>query len=1262
MRFCTRVGEGTNRNPLDTILTFLLAVMAKLGKSEKKKKQGGNKTNGETPEPQQDKPDNDVSSENAMPMEEPLQDLNVEQEKKRNVVRQAMATKLRKEFKVQKLESEKRDNQLANDMRTLLQTITDTKTDEKRRKQKIFMDFSTKRSSRRPMTAPNNTRKRITKSKEPWRPPPSSTTSHKLFNATPRNLTPAVFMRPIETEEMFFLSPRSFRSKEGRSKHQDKIPLSLKSRQNFKLAIPQNEHGVFQYHRPLSARNPNEYPSTRPQSKTNNFTLVEKRLVEKPHAGRAHKHFRYHSHSNYMTAFNSAMAQKQVEYDTVVLQRALKDAIDQHRPTTSYRVRQGHSNLTNLLHADARPITAPTRPKSQRRWNRSGNFRAKQALCTETNSAYSKVVQARAYGHYNLKLEINKHDDVVQAFLMSKSVGKNCESEEKHNLRGLVRARANGLAVDEGKQKLIMINSLRSNVKVLEQKAEHEQGQIREHQKHTTDALVASRYARAYMNMSKWRYKQTSENHLRHLVALNSKLDPLRNVLKSTLGTMAAQISEEDLAQFRCVVDQNNKPIIRVPKDVKPLLSAIGWILGSGTPPKIEKHKVEHVAGKHKHKGKKKGKHKEKHPSFLKLIGDDEWEYARKLLFFFPNTKSGERLKIFIHRLEKINVEHVSESIRKAVRQFGEEWRHVFDKRQKAKKHKAGDNVALGLGQWLFGCLELWKSCGGLKTEINELERLNKEMKNRKGHYIHWKMQYKEKFDEELLCKQNVEQHETSLHSIVSEKKGLETLLNRLEEEMNAILKQLFGITAHLNDPSWINKMKTQKSFEEAQNAMFESIKACKVMVSVSLHIDQQHLFKISGFSSKNITAACRHSIEKITLCKQMETLAVPIIETRKGILCGFSADLSHFTAVFDNSEDAVHGSLIIKKLFNQNGLGKHRLTIFVDTFSGFSYGQRHECGVTHHRYGKHRQLYAMSSHRPALWASGNKSLVFISEEVEDELSKDLGRKLYFSKVTKGYYTLDVRMGHEHLLSNQKQTAVVENIVISHELNSIESVNIEKCFSRLITERTGLNRAKVVSQMWCDVAAMYWRKVGVLVIRCGQNNSFVGALPWHQPSTPKLFLGNHFKDEKYIYKVCEEMQNCANFDRAVHNIVNRRNPHKEKNTDADAFPLVLSLGPTKTSLFQPVRVCISRSISNIVEVALELRKQKLPLKMMMTYGSALISSEGDFLSGPVVQQMEKMHRRRPVQTSTIAIDRVAKSAIDFEQFILPHTGWEIFEG
>ena len=83
------------------------------------------------------------------------QDLNVEQEKKRNVVRQAMATKLRKEFKVQKLESEKRDNQLANDMRTLLQTITDTKTDEKRRKQKIFMEFSTKRSSRRPMTAPS---------------------------------------------------------------------------------------------------------------------------------------------------------------------------------------------------------------------------------------------------------------------------------------------------------------------------------------------------------------------------------------------------------------------------------------------------------------------------------------------------------------------------------------------------------------------------------------------------------------------------------------------------------------------------------------------------------------------------------------------------------------------------------------------------------------------------------------------------------------------------------------------------------------------------------------------------------------------------------------------------------------------------------------------------------------------------------------------------------------------------------------------------
>ena len=57
---------------------------------------------------------------------------------------------------------------------------------------------------------------------------------------------------------------------------------------------------------------------------------------------------------------------------------------------------------------------------------------------------------------------------------MSNSVGKNSQSEERQNLRGLVRARIDGIAVDEGKQKLAMINSLRQNVNVLEQKAEND--------------------------------------------------------------------------------------------------------------------------------------------------------------------------------------------------------------------------------------------------------------------------------------------------------------------------------------------------------------------------------------------------------------------------------------------------------------------------------------------------------------------------------------------------------------------------------------------------------------------------------------------------------------------------------------------------------------------------------------------------------------------------------------------------------------------
>ena len=47
------------------------------------------------------------------------------------------------------------------------------------------------------------------------------------------------------------------------------------------------------------------------------------------------------------------------------------------------------------------------------------------------------------------------------------------------------------------------------------------------------------------------------------------------------------QITEDDLAQYRNVVDQNNKSIIRVPKEVKPLLAAIGWILGKVELPEV---------------------------------------------------------------------------------------------------------------------------------------------------------------------------------------------------------------------------------------------------------------------------------------------------------------------------------------------------------------------------------------------------------------------------------------------------------------------------------------------------------------------------------------------------------------------------------------------------------------------------------------------------------------------------------------------------
>ena len=74
---------------------------------------------------------------------------------------------------------------------------------------------------------------------------------------------------------------------------------------------------------------------------------------------------------------------------------------------------------------------------------------------------------------------------------------------------------------------------------------------------------------------------------------------------------MTTTITEDDLAQYRNVVDQNNKSIIRVPKEVKPLLVATGWISGKVelpfVPPLLDSEEEKEEEKKDIGKKKKRG-------------------------------------------------------------------------------------------------------------------------------------------------------------------------------------------------------------------------------------------------------------------------------------------------------------------------------------------------------------------------------------------------------------------------------------------------------------------------------------------------------------------------------------------------------------------------------------------------------------------------------------------------------------------------------
>ena len=128
----------------------------------------------------------------------------------------------------------------------------------------------------------------------------------------------------------------------------------------------------------------------------------------------------------------------------------------------------------------------------------------------------------------------------------------------------------------------------------------------------------------------------------------NAQLAPKREAINNIFNNMAAQITENDLAQYRNVVDQNNKPIIRVPKEVKPLLAAIGWILGKVDPPFVpllsESTKITGEEEKNSVKKKNLGGGSGKMISILHSIGKDDWELSRKDLVSFNGAKEGERL------------------------------------------------------------------------------------------------------------------------------------------------------------------------------------------------------------------------------------------------------------------------------------------------------------------------------------------------------------------------------------------------------------------------------------------------------------------------------------------------------------------------------------------------------------------------------------------------------------------------------------------
>jgi hypothetical protein len=794
---------------------------------------------------------------------------------------------------------------------------------------------------------------------------------------------------------------------------------------------------------------------------------------------------------------------------------------------------------------------------------------------------------------------------------------------------------------------------------------------------------------------------------------------------------MTTTITEDDLAQYRNVVDQNNKSIIRVPKEVKPLLVATGWISGKVelpfVPPLLdseeEKEEEKKDIGKKK---KKRGGGGKKTISILHSIGKDDWELSRRDLFSFNKVKEGERLDIFLKRLKSIDIENVPSATQRCIILFKSEWyEKVFAKLLNSKKKKAGDNVALGLGQWLFGSIDLWSMKEQLKNAYNDLEDLRITMNRKKSNWEKIKTQHELNCQNQTVCKSKYDAYCNENKNILEKIKNETTEKSTADIELIEILQSLFGINTinkiRANDDKnelqkYIAKMVQMKTYHKTEEDFLYKSTKKKTIMSISLHVNSNELYDVSLDSGKTIPVECRNAIERVTLATLIQTISIPLIDMYGGTLMHISSCLSHFTAAFDNADDAVIVAMCIKDRYNSNSpsnggaLDSHRLSIYLD--QGNEYALKH-CGASKLFYREHKRTYAMSSRRHQLWnnvadATPIHAIVFCSEVVEDRLSEHLGTVLYFHTFNRFLKTLNERDGFDGLKSFKLPPKVVDNVVLSTHINMIQSVNSVKCFSRLLCERTGLNRPRVCAQMWSDISHLYWRSIGLLAIRCidDGDDDYDKSMRWDQPVTPKLlqkeikieYYHNHKKHidnerkieiENEITNICENLSSSITFDDTFNQLVNQRNAlhdqDEEKINKNQIFPTIVKIQPMNISLLQPLRICASCKISNLVDLAFSMLKfnnnasnkckgkKMKKIKCYLTWGPALITDEADFVLGPVIDRMDKIFRYKPKRKAEIPnykmklkktgliFDNYANQSIKHEKKILPHTNWMVQE-